>query len=444
MTAATPGSLWHHADFLRLWAGETVSRFGSQISLLAIPLVAIALLQATPFEMGILSALESLPFLLVTLPVGAWIDRLRKRPVLILGDVGRAVALASIPVAYELGVLTMGQLYVVAFATGLLTVFFDVAYMSYLPLLVERDQIVDGNAKLQISESAAAIAGPGIAGVLIAAVTAPIAILVDAASFVASAIAVVAIRRPEPAPAGEDGNGGARRSIRTEIVEGVRYVAGQPYLRSIAASTAWSNVFSSMTWAILLLYAYDQLGLGAAAIGAIFAIGNIGGLLGAVGAPRVAARLGVGRAILAGQLLYAPAGLLVAIAPRSAPVPFLVASGLLLGVSVMIYNINQVSLRQAITPAPLLGRMNATMRFIVWGVQPIGAVTGGALGTAIGLHATIWVAAIGALFSFAPLLVGPLISLREIPSLGPEADVEALAEGRIEADLAAHPEGPIA
>ncbi|HEX9043823.1 MAG TPA: MFS transporter [Candidatus Limnocylindrales bacterium] len=411
------GGLWRDADFLKLWTGQSVSRFGSQISLLAIPLLAIALLDATPFEMGVLGAVEMLPFIFVSLPAGAWADRLRKRPILVAGDLGRAVALATIPVAYELGVLTMVQLYVVAFITGVLTVFFDVANQSYLPVLVERDQIVDGNSKLQITDSAASIAGPGVAGVLIGWLTAPVAIVWDAVSFVVSGVFVLYIRRPEPPVPVHDEATGPRPSIRSEIAEGVGYVAHHRYLRSIAAATAWSNVFGSMAWAVLLLYAYRELGLRAEALGAIFAIGNVGGLVGAVAAPRVAQRFGIGRAILIGLAVGCPQFLLIAIASRETAAPLFIASGILIGLSVMVYNINQVSLRQAITPAPLLGRMNATMRFIVWGIQPIGSLLGGTLGTILGVVPTIWIAAIGSLFAFVPLLIGPLLSLQEIPAL---------------------------
>jgi len=401
---------------MKLWSAETVSQFGTQVSLLAIPLVAITILQATPFEVGLLGTIEFLPFVLFALPAGAWVDRLRRRPILITGDIGRAIGLASIPIAYELGSLTIWQLYVVAFVNGVLTVFFDVAYQSYLPSLVERDQIVDGNSKLEISRSAAQIAGPGVAGVIIGAVTAPLAILADAASFVGSALFVFGIRRHEPAPDRHlDEHGQPRGSMRSEIATGLRYVVGHPFLRSIAASTGWFNLFSNIGFAIYLLYVVRVLGLTPAVIGLVIALGNVGTLVGAFAARPIADRLGLGRTIIGSMAVSSLSLFCVAIAPASAPVPLLVASGAFASLGI-VYNINQVSFRQAITPPRMQGRMNATMRFIVWGTIPLGSILGGILGGAIGLHETIWIGAIGELFAFLPLLVGPLRSLRAMPA----------------------------
>lgn len=415
--SSTPraASLWRHRDFMKLWSAETVSQFGTQVSLLAIPLVAITILQATPFEIGLLGTVEFLPFVLFALPAGAWVDRLRRRPLLIGGDLGRAISLATIPIAYELGVLSIWQLYVVGFVNGVLTVFFDVAYQSYLPSLVERDQIVDGNSKLEISRSAAQIAGPGVAGVVIGIVTAPVAILADAASFVGSALFVLGIRRREPTPDRHvDEHGRPRGSMRSEIAAGLRYVLGDRYLRSIAAATGWFNLFSNIGFAIYLVYVVRVLGLTPAVIGIVIALGNVGTLVGAFAARPIADRLGLGRTIIASMALSGLSLVFVALAPVSTPVPFLIASGALASLGI-VYNINQVSFRQAITPPAMQGRMNATMRFIVWGTIPVGSILGGILGGAIGLHETIWIGAIGELFAFLPLLVGPLRSLRTMP-----------------------------
>jgi len=412
-------SLWHHADFLRLWSAQTVSQFGSQVSVLAIPLVAILVLDANAFEIGLLGALEFLPFILFTLPAGVWVDRLRRRPILIVGDVGRAAVLATIPLAYAFDALTIYQLYLVGFIAGIFTVFFDVAYQSYLPSLVDRSQIVEGNAKLQISVSAATIAGPGIAGVLVAAITAPIAILADAASFLASALFIFGIRRREPRPDRHvAADGRPREGMRREIASGLRYVVGHRYLRPIAASTALSNLFGTIALSVYLLYAVRDLGLSPAVIGIVFGLGNVGALVGALIASRTAVRLGVGRTIVGSLFLIGPATLLIALAPRESPVPFLVAAGLLTGLGGVVYNVNQVSLRQAITPEAMQGRMNATIRFIIWGTIPIGQIVGGTLGTTIGLHETIWIGAIGSLIAFLPVFVSPVRSLRTIPEYG--------------------------
>lgn len=409
-------NLLRNRDFLKLWTGETISQFGTQVSLLAIPLVALSILKITPFEFGLLGTVEFLPFVLFALPAGAWVDRLRRRPVLIAGDVGRAISLASIPVAYQLGALSIWQLYVVGFVNGVLTVFFDVAYQSYLPSLVERDQIVEGNSKLEISRSAAQIGGPGAAGVLIGIVAAPMAIVADAASFIASALFVLGIRRREPAPDPHvDEHGQPRAGLRREVADGLRYVLGNRYLRSIAASTGWSNLFGTMAFVAYLPYMVRVLGLEAGVIGLVFGLGNVGTLAGAIFANRIGGRFGVGRTIIGSMFLSGPGMLLLAIAPRDAPVPYLVAAGLLFGISAVVYNINQVSFRQAITPERMQGRMNATMRFLVWGTIPVGNIVGGALATAIGVHETIWIGAVGSSAAFLPLLVGPLKHLREMP-----------------------------
>jgi MFS family permease len=418
-TTASRPSLVRHADFLKLWTAETISVFGSQISALAIPLVAVLILNVSPFEVALLGTIEFLPFILFTLPAGAWVDRLRRRPIMIAGDLGRAAALASIPVAYALGGLTIWQLYVVGFITGTLTVFFDVANQSYLPSIVDRDQLVEGNSKLQISQSAAQIAGPGVAGILIGALKAPIAILVDSLSFVASAFFVFLIRRPEPPvehPA--DAAGTERPSIVTEVRQGLRFVLGNLSLRAIAAGTSTSNLFGSIGYGILIVYLAGEryLALAPEQIGLVFALGNIGALVGALVANRLARWFGLGPTIIGSLFVGSFNLLLVAVAPRELAIPFLVAAGLAGGLSQMIYNINQVSFRQAICPPRMQGRMNATMRFLVWGTMPIGSLIGGVLANVIGVHETIWVGAILGLIPAIFPLLSPVRRLREMPA----------------------------
>ena len=430
-------SLWRHRDFMRLWSAETISQVGSQVTLLALPLAAILILDASAFEVGALSSIEFAPFLLVGLPAGVWVDRLRRRPILIAGDLGRAFVLASIPVAYWLDALTMPHLYAAAFLTGICTVFFDVAYQSYLPSIVERGQLTEGNAKLEISRSGAQLAGPGIAGGLVEVLTAPVAIAVDAVSYLGSALFVVRIRRPEPdvpAPAAED-----RPRMRSQIMEGLRYVLGNPLLRPIAACTALSNLFNAMVTAILILFAVRELGLTAGAIGVALAIGNVGFLVGAFAAERIARRVGIGRAIVGSSVLFGLAGFAYPLATSATAVALLVAGGLLFGFGGVVYNVNQVSLRQAITPGRMQGRMNATMRFMVWGTMPLGALAGGALGGAIGLRQTLWVAAAGGFLAFVPPLFSPVRRLASIPEEAPEHLPEDEAR-RAEADAGGPPE----
>ena len=408
--------LLRQPDFLKLWSAQTVSQIGNQISLLAIPLVAIIILGASAFEVGLLGTIEFLPFILFSLPAGVWVDRLRRRPILIAGDIVRAGSLASIPVAHQLGVLSIWQLYVVGFITGAATVFFDVAYQSYLPALVERDQLVEGNSKLEVSHSAAHIVGPGAAGVLIGWLTAPLAIVLDSLSFVASAAFLFAIRRREatPAPRRDEGGRGLG-SMRREMMEGLRYVLGQPYLRAIAACTSVSNLFSQFVFAILLVYLVREFGMTPEVIGIVFSIGAVGFLPGALVANRIASRLGVGPTIVASAFLLGPGNLLVAIAPPDLAAPFIVAGVFIGGFGGVVYNINQVSLRQAITPQRMQGRMNATMRFLVWGTIPIGSLLGGALATVIGLRETILLGGVGGFLPFLFVLFSPVRSIQEMP-----------------------------
>jgi MFS family permease len=414
------GGLLRHSNFLKLWTAETVSVFGSQISALAIPIVAAKILNVGAFEFALLGVLEFLPFILFTLPAGAWVDRLRRRPIMITGDLGRAIALATIPLVYAINPsdLTIWQLYVVAFVTGTLTVFFDVSNQSYLPSIVERDELLEGNSKLQISQSAAQIAGPGIAGILIQVVSAPFAVLLDGLSFVWSAFFVFLIRKPEPPvvhPA--DAAGTKRPSIVSDVKDGLRFVVGHPALRAISAGTGSSNLFGSIGGAIMLLYVLNDLHLSAGQIGIAFGLGNIGALVGAFSANRISRWFGLGPTIVGSLFLGGFLMLFIAIAPPGdAALPFLVAGGLFGGFSQMVYNINQVSYRQAICPPRMQGRMNATVRFLVWGTMPIGSLIGGAIASVIDLHPTIWLAAVlGFVPAIFPLL-SPVRTLKEMPA----------------------------
>jgi MFS family permease len=437
VTTSTPAraeSVLRNADFVRLWVGETISQFGTQISLLAIPLVAVTLLQASPFEVALLGTIEFLPFILFSLPAGAWVDRLRRRPILIAGNLGRAAMLATVPIAYALGVLSMAQMYVVGFVVGTLTVFFDVAYQSYLPSLVERDQLIDGNGKLEASRTVAQSAGPALAGALIGLVTAPLAILADALSFLVSGLFVFSIRRHEPTPDQHSDEHGRRRgSLRQEVADGLRYVLGNRYLRGIAASTATSNFFSNVALATFIVYAVRELGLTPLEIGVIFGLGNVGAIIGALLAERLSRRFGVGPTIVGSTLLGAPGLLLIALAPAAFPIPFLVAGSFLQGFEIVVYNINQLSFRQAITPVTMQGRMNATMRFIVWGTIPLGSIAGGIVATVVGLQQAILIGAFGAFLAVIPLVITPVRTIRDMPTQagdpeGPAAGAEALNE----------------
>jgi MFS family permease len=333
-----------------------------------------------------------------------WVDRLRRRPILIAADWGRAAALGSIPLAYLAGAHTLGQLYAVGFVTGVLTVFFDVAYQSYLPSLVERDQLGEGNSKLEISRSTAQVAGPGLAGLLVAAFKAPYAIAVDAASFGLSALFMTAINRVEELPAEL---GASRRRMRAEIAEGLGYVLRHPLMRPLMLFVATSNFFGTIIGSILLVFAVRVLHLSPATIGLIFSLASLGGLAGAFTATKIATKFGIGRTLVGLAATSGLAFVLVPLASGSLAVPFLVAAYVVYGFSGLVLNITGISLLQAITPDRLLGRMNASRRFVVWGVIPLGGLTGGALGSHLGLRETMWIGAIGASLAFLPLLFSP-------------------------------------
>ncbi|HEX2039113.1 MAG TPA: MFS transporter [Acidimicrobiales bacterium] len=410
-------TLRRNRDFGRLWAGQSISQLGSQVTVLALPLVAIRILHAGPLEVGALAACETAPFLLVGLPAGVWVDRWRRQPILVVADVARAAALATVPLAYALDVLSMWQLYVVAVVTGVFTVFFDVAYQSYLPALVPRERLVEGNAKLELSRSMSQVAGPGVAGVLVELLRSPYAVAADSVSFAVSALFVARIRTREAAMPASD----AREPMRRSIGAGLRYVLRHPVLKRIAACTAMFNLFSAIGMAVFLLYAVDRLGISPAVIGLVFSLGSLGFVLGAALSARLGRVLGVGPALLLAAGVGGAGFLLVPLAPADTAVPFFVVAMFLEMMGMPIYNVLQVSLRQAVTPTRLQGRMNATMRFVVWGVMPLGSLVGGVLGRAFGLRAALWVSGIGTTLSVLPLLGRTMLSLRTIPADGDAA-----------------------
>lgn len=417
-------SLWRHRDFLRLWAGDSISQIGTMVTLIALPLLAIKVLDATPFEVGLLTTFETLAFLLVGLPAGAWVDRMRRRNVLIVADLGRALLLGSLPLAWYLDVLRLPQVYAVALLAGVLTVFFDVAYQSYLPHLVGRDHLVEGNAKLEASRAVSAIAGPSVGGALVQWLTAPYAVLVDALSYLWSAVWIGAISAREPKP-----ERSPDRNLVAEIREGLAFVLRHRLLRAITATTGTSNLFSSILNVALIVVLADQahLNLSAGVIGLVFTVASVGGLLGAVAATRVAGWLGQGPTIWLSIVLAAPFTLAVPLVQRGWLLWMVAASWSVVSFAVVVYNITQVSFRQALCPERLLGRMNATIRFLVWGTMPLGGLIGGVLGSAIGVRATLWVGAVGMALAFLPAFLSPLRWMRELPSEYEVADAGGAA-----------------
>ena len=432
MAAPRRNLLARSSDYRKLWTAATISLFGTQVSLVAIPVIAVLLLDAPPYQVALLGTIEFLPFLLFTLPAGAWVDRLPRRLILVFGDFGRAVSLLSIPIAYELGALSIWQLFIVGFINGTLTVFFDVADQSFLPAILEPDDLIEGNSKLQISGSAAQVLGQPLGGGLVGLLSAPIAVLMDALSFVLSGGLIFWIRKREPkrAPEGsaDAGSPGPVAGIRHEIAEGLHYVLGHPYLRYIAASTGLSNLFSNIAFATFAVFTYRTLELTPFMVGVIGGLGSVGILVGALVAGRIAERIGVGRTILWSMVVSGPSTLLAAFAQPDNAVPWLIASVFLGSFTGVVYNINQVSLRQAITPERIQGRMNATMRFLVWGTIPIGSIIGGILASfpLIGARGALVIGGVLGCFAFVPILFSSVRTLQRIPMpepTSPEIDL---------------------
>jgi len=402
--------LFFHRDFRRLWIGDAISQVGTQVSMLALPLVAVKTLHASAFEVGVLTACETAAFLFVGLPAGAWCDRVRRRPVLIAGDIGRAIALGSVPLAAVLHHLTIGQMFAVALITGVLTVFFDVAYQSYLPELVSRDELVDGNGKLEATRATSQVVGPSLGGFLVQVFTAPYAVLADAISYVWSASWVTAIQAREPAPVPPP-----QRHLGKEIGEGLRFVLGNPILRKIAGCTGTANLFGAANTAVIVVFLVRTVHLSSGGIGVLFSIGAVGGLIGALTSGWFARRVGQARAIWLGALIFAPFDLLEPMTHHDWRLSLTAITLFFASVGAVLYNVAQVSFRQALCPRPLLGRMNATMRFLVWGTMPLGGLLGGWLATAFGLRNALWICAVGAQFAPLWVLFSPLRRMRDVP-----------------------------
>lgn len=400
-----PSSLWRNPDFLKLWSAETISAIGSKISFLALPMTAVTVLHATPAQMGLLTALGSLPALLLGLFIGVWVDRRRRRALLVLADVGRGILLALIPLAALGGMLQLPLLYAIIFATGAFNLLFGTAYPAYLPSLLPRSQLVDANSKFALSHSAAEIAGPGLAGGLIQWLSAPIAILFDALSFLGSGLLIGWIRTPEPAPQPEPNN-----NLWRELGAGFHLLAKNSTLRSLTACTSTISFFNAALEAVFLLYMTEQLGLEPALIGLIFAAGSIGFMVGALLPNRLAQRLGLGPMMIGGLILLALADLALPLVagPKLLIVAVLVVAQIGFGLGLTLYQVGQTSLRQTLTPDELLGRVTATLAFAVSALVPLGALLGGLLGELIGLRPTLLLAATGELLAVAWLLGSPL------------------------------------
>jgi MFS family permease len=422
--SSTPKSLWRNADFLKLWAGQTVSLIGSEVTGLALPLTAALTLTATPAQMGILGAAQYAPALLLGLFAGVWIDRVRRRPILILADVGRAFLLASIPVAILLGAHSMNYLYGVAFAVGALTVLFAVAYQAYLPSLVEQAHLVEANGRLEASRSLAGIFGSGLSGALVQLLTAPIAILTDACSFLVSVFSLAIIRTPEPKPV----RSAERKHIFAEIGEGLRMTFGHALLRPIVITSAIFNLFAAILNSLAVVYLVRDLQFSPVAIGTLSAIAGAAGLLAAAIVSRVTRWFGVGWTLVGATLLISGGWLILPLTGSVlAPSIPLVTLGASLGaMGDVFYNVNAISVQQSVTPNRLRGRVSASIRFTLWSLQPVGALAGGFIGQAFGLRVALFVSSTGFLSAFLWALFSPIRHLRT--HLTPSEETDAIEE----------------
>ena len=412
-------SLWHDGRFRTFWIGETLSQFGDRISELALPLIAVVLLEASAAEVGLLTAAVWAPNLL-SLLVGSWVDqRPKKRPLLIGADLARALVLASVPVAYSLDALTLSHLFVVALLAGVGQVLFSTSYQPFFVSLVDRSRYLEANSKLSASRSASFIAGPAVGGGLVQLLTAPVAVLVDALTFVASAVQIARVRVEErPVEVTSE-------SLLQRARDGLRIVVRHPYLRASLGCATTLNFFTFIAQALLVLFASRTLGLSAGVIGLAFGVGAVGGLLGAVIAPRLAARFGVGPIIVAGAILFpAPLALLaLAGGPDWSAALVLAAVEFVSALGVMLFDVNLNSLQTTVTPDAVRARVSGAFTTINYGIRPLGAVVGGTLGTQVGIRETMVIAAIGGVLSCLWLLPSPIPRVRELDGLEPPAPV---------------------
>jgi len=404
-----PKLLQRNKPFRDFWVGQTVSLFGDQVSLLAIPLLAALELNAGAAQMGLLTAAALAPNLLFSIHLGAWVDRRACRRQLLIGaDVGRALLLLTIPLAWLLGVLSLGQLYVVAFAAGSLGVVFSVAYDIVFVALLERKHYIEGSSLINGSRAASVVAGNSVAGLLVAALTAPIALLLDALSYLGSALFIRRAGAVEAPPAHEGES--------ASLAAGGRFIGRTPLIRASLLASATLNLFNTGFYALLVLYATQNLGMGAGAIGLALAIGGIGSLVGACVVRRLSRRVGLGRALVFGFVLTPAPLLLVPLAASTEmPVLLVAIAEFFNGMGVMVLDVGLGSLYAALVPDQLRARVSGAFLLVNYGVRPIGALAGGLLAALVGLHTTMWVTAIGALAGVFWLLPSPMPRLRELP-----------------------------
>ena len=411
--------LWGNSRFVHLWGAATISTFGSLVTRTALPFTAILLLDASPSDIGVLRIAELLPGFVLGLVAGAWVDRLRRKPIMVTTDLGRALLIVTIPVAAFLGWLGLGQLYVVAALVSALSVFFDVSYQSFLPSLVKNDELVEANSKLSAAMSVAEASAFSSAGWLIQLLTAPVAMLIDALTFLVSAGLVARIREPELEA--RPSSAVARPSIASEVVEGLRAVWRQPILRGMVVAGLAQNLAFGLVGTVFLLYVNQEVGFDPGILGMLFAVGGVSSFLGAMIAGRLP-RFGIGAVMVVSLVLAAigEAFVPLATAANAIGVLFLVGQQIVADSALTVYDINQVSLRQAITPAHVLGRVNASVRVTEFGAVLLGTLIAGYTGEMVGLRETLWLGVALSLLAAIALALSPVRVVRRIPELAVE------------------------
>lgn len=409
-TLAEQPTLWRNRDFLRFWFGESLSLLGTQVTTLALPLTAIHAFGASDSQVGVLRFLQLAPYLGLALIFGVWVDRARRRRVMLGANLVRMVLLALIPVLHWLDLLSLPSLLAMACAIGIASVLYDVSWMSYVPVLVEDPRhYVEASSKLAVSSSATDVAGPGLAGLLISWLTAPVALIADAGSYALSALSLLLIRKPEPRP-----DPALRRPVTAELRDGLRWVFGTPVLRALALIGCCCNFSMITVWTMFLLYATNDLHLGAQTLGLIFATASAGGLIGAALARRIVARFPVGRVYLVAQSLLLLGPTLLVIAP-GAWVTMFVLSFFVTYLGLGVAGVIIVSLRQLSTPQAMMGRMTAVFRTLLFGGGALGGLSAGLLAEAVGARGALSVAAIGSAAVVVAVYLSPVASLRQLP-----------------------------
>jgi predicted MFS family arabinose efflux permease len=404
-------SLLRHRGFRYLWAAQTASQFGTYVSRVAVPLVAATSLAATPFQMGALYAMQTVAFLVIGLPAGVLVDRMSPRTVMVTCDVARALLLCSVPLAWWLGWLTLGQLLIVTLLGGFAAVFFDVAYQSYLLPLVGPENLMEGNARLESSRSVSQVAGPAAGGGLADLLSAANAVGVQALCYLTSAVSLSRIRENAPPPKPRE-----HKPMMPEIAAGLRYVLGDRYMRAITGCSATFNFFYAVATPLLVLLLVDDLGQPDWAVGVLMAFGGIGGLIGAMTTTKVSRWAGHARVLWLAFVVCMPFGLLLPLSSAGWGVLLFAVPWFIVNYGLIVYNVAQISFRQRVCPPGMMSRMNATVRFLIWGTIPLGGLAGGALGEWTGVRTGLVIAAVGMVLSAAWILTSPLRTMRELPA----------------------------